>query len=76
MKPMSAGERRTAGITEEQAQAQKTMWLEMHQEETRWSTAGRQVVLPDASHYIQFDRPDVVISAVAEVVAAVRGRGR
>ncbi len=76
MKPMSAGERRTAGITEEQAQAQKKMWLEMHQEETRWSTAGRQVVLPDASHYIQFDRPDVVIAAVADVVAAVRGGGR
>lgn len=75
MKPMSAGERRTAGITEEQAQSQKEMWLEMHQEETGWSTAGRQVVLPDASHYIQFDRPDVVIAAVAEVVAAVRSAG-
>ncbi len=76
MKPMSAEERRTAGITEEQAQSQKKMWLEMHQEEARWSTAGRQVVLPDASHYIQFDRPDVVIAAVAEVVAAARGGGR
>jgi hypothetical protein len=28
----------------------------------------------DASHYIQFDRPDVVISAVREVVARVRAR--
>jgi pimeloyl-ACP methyl ester carboxylesterase len=73
MKPMSAEERRAVGITEEQAQAQKKMWLEMHQEEARWSTAGRQVVVPDASHYIQFDRPDLVIAAVAEVVAAVRG---
>lgn len=27
-----------------------------------------------ASHYIQFDRPDVVIAAVADVVAAVRQR--
>ena len=59
------------GVTEEQAVRQKKLWLEMHQEETRWSTAGRQMVLTDASHYIQFDRPDVVIAAVADVVTAV-----
>jgi pimeloyl-ACP methyl ester carboxylesterase len=62
-----------AGVTEEQALSQKKMWLEMHQEESHWSTAGRQVVLPDSPHYIQFDRPDVVIAAVVDVVAAVRG---
>lgn len=72
MKPLSESERQSLGVSEEQAGKQKQMWLEMHQEETRWSTAGRQVVLTDASHYIQFDRPDVVISAVADVVAAVR----
>ena len=73
MKPMSAEERGAAGVTEEQAKGQKKIWLEMQQEEVRWSTAGRQVVLADASHYIQYDRPDVVIAAVVEVVAAVRG---
>lgn len=72
MKPLSEGERTTLGVTPEQAGKQKQLWLEMHQEETRWSTAGRQIVLPDASHYIQFDRPDVVISAVVDVVAVVR----
>jgi pimeloyl-ACP methyl ester carboxylesterase len=72
MKPMSADERQTLGITEEQAQAQKKIWLELHQEMTRWSTAGRQVVLADAPHYVQYDRPDVVIAAVAEVITAVR----
>ena len=72
MKPFSAEELKTLGVSADQAAKQKQMWLEMHQEETRWSTAGRQVVLTDASHYIQFDRPDVVISAVADVVAAVR----
>ena len=74
MKPLSEGERKSLGVTEEQAVKQKQLWLEMHQEETRWSTAGRQVVVPDASHYIQFDRPDIVIAAVADVVAAVRAR--
>jgi len=72
MKPLSASEQKALGVTEDQAAKQKELWLEMHQEETRWSTAGRQVVVPDASHYIQFDRPDIVISAVADVVAAVR----
>ena len=33
---------------------------------------GTSIVLTDASHYLQFDRPDVVISAVADVVTAVR----
>ena len=32
----------------------------------------RNEVVPDASHYIQLDRPDVVIKAVREVVDAVR----
>ncbi len=76
MKPMSAAELKTAGFTEEQARGQKAMWLEMHQEEARWSTAGRQIVVPDASHYIQFDRPDLVIAAVTEVVMAVRTGSR
>jgi hypothetical protein len=72
MKPFSPEELKALGVTADQAGRQKQLWLEMHQEETRWSTAGRQVVVPDASHYIQFDRPDIVISAVADVVAAVR----
>mgnify|MGYP004501910661 CR=1 FL=1 len=32
----------------------------------------RQEIL-DASHYLHHDRPDVVVRAVREVVAAVRG---
>jgi pimeloyl-ACP methyl ester carboxylesterase len=74
MKPFNADELKALGVTADQAGKQKELWLEMHKEETRWSTAGRQIVLPDASHYIQFDRPDVVISAVADVVTAVRMR--
>jgi hypothetical protein len=31
--------------------------------------------VPDATHYIQFDRPDVVIAAVREVVNDVRADG-
>lgn len=48
------------------------VWRRMHDEETAWSSRGRQIVVPDASHYIQFDRPDVVIEAVQEVIREVR----
>jgi hypothetical protein len=44
-----------------------------------WEVAMRHRVdrvVPDASHYIQFDRPDVVIGAVWEVVATVRAGAR
>jgi pimeloyl-ACP methyl ester carboxylesterase len=32
-----------------------------------WSTRGRLAIVADASHYIQLDRPDVVVAAVDEV---------
>lgn len=47
-------------------------WRKMHDEEASWSTRSRHELVPDATHYIQFDRPDVVIAAVKEVVAKVR----
>ena len=56
MNPMSADQRKAAGVSEEQAEEQKKRGLEMHQEETRWSTARREIALTDASHNIQFDR--------------------
>jgi len=31
--------------------------------------------VPDATHYIQFDRPDVVVAAVRTVVDTVRADG-
>jgi pimeloyl-ACP methyl ester carboxylesterase len=33
---------------------------------------GRHIIVPNASHFIQFDRPDVVTSAVREVVEEAR----
>ncbi len=38
------------------------------------SSAGRNEVVPNTSHYIQFYRPQVVIAAIREVVDDVRGR--
>ena len=51
-------------------------WKALHDEEARWSTRGRRVVLPDATHYIHVDQPAVVIAEVRRVVLDVRSLGR
>jgi hypothetical protein len=53
----------------------QAVWKSLHDEMASWSTRGRQKSVPDSTHYIQFDRPDVVIAAVREVVASVRATG-
>jgi pimeloyl-ACP methyl ester carboxylesterase len=63
---------RTLKLTPEQAVEYQHVWKAMHEEEALWSTNSRHELVPDASHYIQFDRPDVVISAVRGVVGDVR----
>jgi len=50
----------------------REVWQTLQDDETSWSTRSRHELLPEAGHYIQFDRPDVVIKAVTEVVNLVR----
>ena len=45
---------------------------EMQQELTQLSTRGRRIIADNSGHYIQRDRPDLVINAVHEVVAELR----
>ncbi|HZZ37274.1 MAG TPA: alpha/beta hydrolase [Caulobacteraceae bacterium] len=47
-------------------------WLAMQNDEATWSTRSRHTVVAGASHYIQFDKPQVVIAAVRDVVGQVR----
>jgi pimeloyl-ACP methyl ester carboxylesterase len=60
------------GITRAQGDRMQAVWDTLQADEATWSTAGRQQRVPNASHYIQFDQPDVVIAAVRDVVARVR----
>ena len=60
------------GITEAQGDRVQAAWDTLQADEATWSTAGRHERVPNASHYIQFDRPDVVIAAVRDVVARAR----
>ncbi|HVN01242.1 MAG TPA: alpha/beta fold hydrolase [Caulobacteraceae bacterium] len=47
-------------------------WRALQDDETHWSTRGRHEVVADATHYIQFDRPDAVVDAVRDVVRQAR----
>jgi pimeloyl-ACP methyl ester carboxylesterase len=63
------------GLTEEQGAQLAKVSRELHDDQAAWSSRGRHEIVADASHYIQFDRPDVVIRAVREVTDAARRIG-
>lgn len=71
-KKMPDQTRETLKLTPEGAAAMQRVWKEMHEDEASWSSRSRHTMVDDASHYIQFDRPDVVIEAVRSVVDSVR----
>ncbi|NIJ35905.1 pimeloyl-ACP methyl ester carboxylesterase [Sphingopyxis panaciterrae] len=72
MAPFKPAELKGLGIRAEDGARFKQEWKVLHAEQTALSTRGRQQIVPDAGHYIQIDRPDVVIDAVREVVGEVR----
>jgi pimeloyl-ACP methyl ester carboxylesterase len=47
-------------------------WQQMQEELAHLSTNGRQVIAKNSGHYIQLDRPDLVVDAVRDVVDQVR----
>jgi len=47
-------------------------WRQMQEELTQLSTAGKQVTAKNSGHYIQLDRPDLVVDAVRTVVDQAR----
>jgi pimeloyl-ACP methyl ester carboxylesterase len=75
MKPFPADMLKTLKMSTEQGRQVQVVWKQMHDEEASWSDHSRHELVPDATHYIQFDRPDVVITAVREVVGDVRTGG-
>lgn len=74
MAPPSPDERDREGFDAEREERIREAWKALHEDEATWSSRSRHELVPDAGHYIQFDRPDVVVEAVREVVAEVRGR--
>jgi len=72
MAPLSPEMLAAQHMNREQESSKQAAWKALQQDESTWSRRGRQILVPDATHYIQFDRPDVVIAAVRDVVCAVR----
>jgi pimeloyl-ACP methyl ester carboxylesterase len=60
------------GLTAAQGRQVQQMWHQLQAEEATWSSRSTQESVSDAGHYLQFDRPDAVITAVQAVVATVR----
>ncbi len=47
-------------------------WQQMQEELAHLSSKGKQVIAKNSGHYIQLDRPDLVIKAVRSVVDQAR----
>ena len=59
-------------ITPEVSQAYEQVWAQMQDELAALSPRGRVVVAEGSGHGVQVDRPDVVIAAIRDVLAATR----
>jgi pimeloyl-ACP methyl ester carboxylesterase len=73
-RPDSAEDLKEIGWTRAQGQRFAAALKGLHDDEASWSTRGRNELVPDSSHYIQFERPDVVIAAVRKVIGDVRSQ--
>lgn len=73
LKVLTAGAK-PAGMSESRFEVYQKAWWSLQHDLSALSTVGTDTVIPDASHYIQLDRPDVVIAAVRDVVREARQR--
>jgi pimeloyl-ACP methyl ester carboxylesterase len=60
------------GLPDEVNQAHEQLWQDLQAELAGLSSRGRLVVAQDSGHYIQLERPQLVVDAIGQVVAAVR----
>jgi pimeloyl-ACP methyl ester carboxylesterase len=71
---LSAGARELRlPVSDEENEAVHREWNRGHEELARLSTRGELRVVPDSLHHMPMDKPQAVIDAVLEVVAATRG---
>jgi hypothetical protein len=64
------------GWSDEQLARRELVWRELQNDFARRSPRGRVVIAAGSGHYIQNDQPELVVSAVREVVHSVRRRKR
>lgn len=61
--------------TQAMRDAKNYLWVELHDDIAALSKRGVNEIVPGASHYIQFDKPQVVIDAIRHVVWETRHDG-
>jgi pimeloyl-ACP methyl ester carboxylesterase len=69
---LTAGANTLPGLNPEETAAINKVWVEMHDEMAGLSRRGVNHVVPDVTHYIHQQKPQVVVDAVLEVVEAAR----
>src|SRR5918993_5313980 len=60
------------GLAEAVNQASEQLWQQLQAELAALSSRGRLVVAEGSGHYLQLERPELVVDAIAEVVTAAR----
>jgi pimeloyl-ACP methyl ester carboxylesterase len=72
--PKDTTELKMMGLSAEQGRRLDAVHRRLATDMATWSTRGRLELVPRSTHYIQMDRPDVVIAAVREVLGHVTAR--
>jgi pimeloyl-ACP methyl ester carboxylesterase len=60
------------GLPDEVNQAHEQLWQQLQAELAGLSSRGRLMVAQDSGHYIQLERPQLVVDAIGQVVTAAR----
>ena len=71
-KPMSKEDMTQMKMNTTQATEYQARWTQMQNEEAAWSSRSQHQLVPESGHYIQFEKPAVVIAAVRSVIDSVR----
>lgn len=58
--------------TQAMRDAKNYLWVELHDDIAALSTRGVNEIVPGAGHYIEFDKPGVVIDAIRHIIDTVR----
>ncbi len=73
-KPNAIGAGLPPDVQKELAEFQKLWITDLQVKEAHLSTQGKQIIVPDSDHMIPIVRPQAVVDATQQVVAAVRAK--
>jgi pimeloyl-ACP methyl ester carboxylesterase len=62
--------------TQEQRDQRTLLWEDMHNQVAAMSTHGINLIVPRSGHFVQYDRPEIVIDAVNQAVAIAKEQRR